>query len=88
MHPLIRMAPPMNNRYTLQDRGAPVSYVLAFEEQEEASRFAMLLQVRRASSRGPFYLGAWIPPAPNPRVTPGARVRPGDGDEVDVGAAG
>ena len=36
----------------------------------------------------PFYLGAWIPPAPNPRVTPGARVRPGDGDEVDVGAAG
>ena len=78
--------------YTLQGRetpGAPHgTYVLAFEEQEEASRFAMLLQVRRASSRGPFYLGAWIPPAPNPRVTPGARVRPGDGDEVDVGAAG
>ena len=36
--------------YTLQGRetpGAPHgTYVLAFEEQEEASRFAMLLQVR------------------------------------------
>jgi hypothetical protein len=44
--------------YTLQGRetpGAPHgTYVLAFEEQEEASRFAMLLQVRRASSCGPL----------------------------------
>ena len=38
--------------YTLQGRETPEAphgtYVLAFEEQEEASRFAMLLQVRRA----------------------------------------
>jgi hypothetical protein len=30
--------------YTLQDGGTPQSYVLAFEEQDEAARFAMLLQ--------------------------------------------
>ena len=56
-------------RYTLQGRQAPEkgrgTYVLAFEEQEEASRFAMLLQVRRASSRGPFT----TVPGSHPRLT-------------------
>ena len=55
--------------YTLQGRetpGAPHgTYVLAFEEQEEASRFAMLLQVRRASSRGPFTSVPGSHPRPN-----------------------
>jgi len=55
--------------YTLQGRetpGAPHgTYVLAFEEQEEASRFAMLLQVRRASSCGPLALV----PGSHPRLT-------------------
>jgi len=71
--------------YTLQGRetpGAPHgTYVLAFEEQEEASRFAMLLQVRLlapllrpscaplAPLLCPSCIGAWIPPASNPRVT-------------------
>ena len=74
--------------YTLQGRetpGAPHgTYVLAFEEHEEACRFGMMLQAKRALSLCPYVLS-------NARfdVTgAGARVRPGDCDEVDVGAAG
>ena len=76
-------------RYTLQGRQAPEmgrgTYVLAFEEHEEACRFGMMLQAKRALS-----LSVSLPLS-NARfdVTgAGARVRPGDGDEVDVGAAG
>ena len=75
-------------RYTLQGRQAPEmgrgTYVLAFEQHEEACRFGMMLQAKRALSLCPYVLS-------NARfdVTgAGARVRPGDCDEVDVGAAG
>ena len=75
-------------RYTLQGRQAPEmgrgTYVLAFEQHEEACRFGMMLQAMRA-------LSLCLPvPVQRPfDVTgAGARVRPGDGDEVDVGAAG
>ena len=75
-------------RYTLQGRQAPEmgrgTYVLAFEQHEEACRFGMMLQAKRA-------LSLCLPvPVQRPfDVTgAGARVRPGDGDEVDVGAAG
>ena len=78
-------------RYTLQGRQAPEkdrgTYVLAFEQHEEACRFGMMLQAKRALS---LALSLSLSLC-NPRfdVTgAGARVRPGDGDEVDVGAAG
>ena len=78
-------------RYTLQGRETPEkshgTYVLAFEQHEEACRFGMMLQVRHTLSLlRPSCLGASRPPASNPRCA-GARVRPGDRDEVDVGAA-
>ena len=83
-------------RYTLQGRETPEkshgTYVLAFEQHEEACRFGMMLQVSSPEPLlCPSCLGASRPPASNPRcdVTgTGARVRPGDRDEVDVGAAG
>ena len=83
-------------RYTLQGRETPEkshgTYVLAFEQHEEACRFGMMLQVSSPEPQlCPSCLGASRPPASNPRcdVTgTGARVRPGDRDEVDVGAAG
>ena len=82
-------------RYTLQGRETPEkshgTYVLAFEQHEEACRFGMMLQVRHTLS---LLRPSCAPPASVPRAhtasnprCAGARVRPGDRDEVDVGAA-
>ena len=58
-------------RYTLQGRETPEkshgTYVLAFEQHEEACRFGMMLQVRRALS---LLRPSCAPPASVPRAHP------------------
>ena len=77
-------------RYTLQGRQAPEkgrgTYVLAFEQHEEACRFGMMLQAKHALSLARSSMS--LSHARFDVTGAGARVRPGDGDEVDVGAAG
>ena len=53
--------------YTLQGRSTPVSsYVLAFEQTDEAERFAQLLQVRAFATTGELHLPRACAPTNSP----------------------